>query len=121
MQPYIYNHTPLSKGVNIFRAKVILKNGEIIYSDLQSVFYSQPGEFIIFPVPVSRGADIMVNTTLPDGEVISIFNAEGALILRKEIQSTSEHIKTSKFQKGIYFYRITKDLNKIQSGRILIL
>lgn len=121
VQPYVYNYTPLSKGVNIFRVKVILTNGEIIYSQPQSVFYSQPGEFIVFPVPVNRGLDIMVNTTLPEGQIISIFNAQGALVLQKEIQSTSEHIKTSSFQKGIYFYRITKAAHKIKSGKILIL
>ncbi len=121
VQPYTFNYTPLTKGINIFRAKIILTNGEIIYSQRQSVFYSQPGEFIVFPVPVNRGEDIMVNTTLPDGEVISMYNAVGALILQKEIQSTSENIKTSSLQKGIYFYRITKGINKIQSGKILLL
>ncbi|MEO6636744.1 MAG: S8 family peptidase [Ginsengibacter sp.] len=121
VQPYIYNYTPLIKGINTFRAKIILINGDIIFSQPQSVFYSQPGEFVIYPVPVRRGADIMVNTVLPDGQVISMYNAEGELVLQKEVQSVSEHIRTSSFQKGIYFYRITKGVTEIQSGKILIL
>jgi hypothetical protein len=118
---YTYEYHPLSRGITYFRAKIVLINGQAIYSTLQAVFYVEPGKYLLLPVPVKRNNDISVYTTIPDGEIISISDVLGRIILQKEIVFTHEVINTSSLQPGTYFYRISKKGLKVYSGRFIIL
>ncbi|HUS03259.1 MAG TPA: S8 family serine peptidase, partial [Chitinophagaceae bacterium] len=46
---FIYNYQPLVPGITSFRTKITLQSGEIIYSDVVSVFYVEPGKYIFLP------------------------------------------------------------------------
>ena len=118
---YTYNYLPLATGVTFFRAKIILSNGQVIYSNPESVFYVEPGKYLLIPVPVKRSTDLNLYTTLPDGEIISIVDVMGRIVLKKEIQFTREVIRTSSLQAGEYFYRITKQGSKTFSGKLIVL
>ncbi len=118
---FVDNYQPLSPGITLFRARITLQSGEIIYSDTVSVFYVDDSNYILLPVPVKRGNDVEILTSLPSGEVIRFFDATGRAVLQKEIQSAHEHIKTSLLPAGQYFYRITKIGREIKSGKLLIL
>lgn len=116
-----YYYPNLKQGTSSFRVKIILTSGEVVYSDVQSVFYAKAGRFIIFPNPVLRSNDININTTLPNEEVIIIYDLTGRLLHTQSIQSTNERVRTSRLERGIYFYKIVKGESTLQSGKILIL
>jgi hypothetical protein len=116
-----YNFPGLTKGINIFRAKIILENGQIIYSANGSVYYIEKGKYLVFPVPVKRGKDIEVFTVTPDGEMLQLFNMMGRIVLNKQINSPHEYINTYSLQPGQYLYRITKIGKKVGTGKLLIL
>lgn len=118
---FVYNYQPLTPGISLFRAKIILKNGSIIYSDVASVFYVEAGKYILLPVPLNRNTDLQVLSTTPDGSIIQLFDILGRRVLVKEIHSAHEYLNTSSLQPGQYFYRITKNLLKVSSGKLLIL
>lgn len=118
---FSYNYQPLTSGITHFRTKIILQDGEIIYSNVASVFYVEPGKYIVLPIPVKKGNDIEVLTIIPNEEIIQFYDVMGRVVLQKEIQSAHEYIPTSSLQAGQYFYRITKNGMKLSSGKILIL
>jgi hypothetical protein len=118
---FIYHYDSLTTGITYFRAKVILADGRIIYSQPQSVFYVEPGKYLLLPVPANRNTDISLYTTIPDEEIISVFDVMGRIVLQKEILSAHEIIKTARLQKGVYFYRISKKGVKVYSGKLIIL
>lgn len=118
---FFFNFKPLEEGINIFRAKVTLESGRVIYSDDVQVYYAQKGRFLVFPVPVRRNTDIHVFTSAPDGEVIQLTDVMGRTVVRQAILSPHEYIKTSRLQPGQYFYRIFHGSLKAGSGRLLIL
>ena len=118
---YTYEYHPLAKGITYFRAKIVLIDGQVIYSPLQAVFYVEPGKYLVLPVPVKRNNDINIYTTIPDGEIISISDVPGRIILQKEIVFTHEIVNTSSLQPGTYFYRISKKGVKVYSGKFIIL
>jgi hypothetical protein len=118
---FIYHYDSLTTGITYFRAKVILSDGQIIYSQPQSVFYVAPGKYLLLPVPASRNTDISLYTATPDEEIISVFDVMGRIVLQKEILSAHEIIKTAGLQKGEYFYRISKKGVKVYSGKLIIL
>ncbi len=118
---YLFSYSPLPTGITYFRAKITLTNGQIIYSSPEAVFYVEPGKYLLLPVPVKRNTDINVYTPMPDGEIISLIDVMGRIVLKKEIQFTHEHISTSALQAGQYFYMITKKGQKISSGKLIVL
>ena len=118
---FIYNYQPLAPGISLFRTKITLQTGEIIYSDIASVFYVEPGKYILLPVPVKRNYDVEILSTIPDGAIIQFFDGMGRPVLQKEIISAREYIKTSSLPAGQYFYTVTKNSIKITSGKLLIL
>lgn len=116
-----FDVTSLKTGITFFRAKVLLNNGVILYSSIESVTYVEPGKYLLLPVPVRKNSAINLYTTIPDGEMITIADATGRVVLKKEIQFTHEYIQTFGFQAGLYFYRITKKGNKVSSGKLIVL
>ncbi len=84
-------------------------------------FYVEPGKYLLSPVPAKRNIDISLYSTIPDEEIISVFDAMGRIVLQKEILSAHEIIKTALLQKGVYFYRVSKKGVKVFSGKLIIL
>lgn len=112
---------PLKTGISYFRAKVSLKNGTVIYSQIEAVTYVEPGKYLFLPVPAKKNEAINLYTTIPDNEIITLTDAVGRIVLKKEIQFTHEYIQTSSLQAGLYFYRITKKGVRVASGKVVVL
>lgn len=113
---YLYQH--LSKGVTSFRARIVLNNGKIVYSDKVQVYYNEPGKYLVFPVPVKRNQRIEVFTPIPSEEVLTLADVSGRIVFKKQIQFVHEYIPTIKLSPGIYIYRITKKEGSVTIGKI---
>jgi Secretion system C-terminal sorting domain len=118
---YQVNYDPLKKGITNFRVKIILKNGQVVYSNPEAVFYAAPGEYVLFPVPVLRNNPVTVISALPDGETVSLIDATGRIVLQKVLTASQDYIQTSGLQPGIYFYRVTKNATRLASGKLIVL
>jgi hypothetical protein len=118
---YIYNYGPLAQGINYFRAKITLTNGQIIYSNAEAVYYAAGGKYVLLPIPVNRNSDITLITALPEGEIITLFDVLGRSVFQQEIQSSRQVIKTSHLPAGQYFYHINKKGIRVASGKIMVL
>lgn len=118
---FVYDFIPLTTGISIFRAKIVLSTGQIIYSKQESVGYAAPGKYLLYPIPATAGSGLTVFTTLPEGEIFVLTDVAGRVIMRKELQIPYEHINTSSLQKGIYFYCILKAGIKAASGKLILL
>jgi hypothetical protein len=118
---YSFEFTPLKTGISFFRAKIILKNGAIIYSAIESVTFVEPGKYLLLPVPVQKNLPVNLYTAIPDGEIITLIDAMGRIILKKEIQFTHEFIETRTMQRGQYFYQIFKKGIRVSSGKLIVL
>lgn len=117
----IFDFTPLKTGISYFRAKVSLKNGTVIYSQIEAVTYVEPGKYLLLPVPVKKNEAVNLYTTIPDNEIITLTDAVGRIVLKKEIQFTHEYIQTSALQAGLYFYQVTKKGVRVSSGKLIVL
>lgn len=118
---YQYSYEHLAKGVTFFRAKIVLNNGKIFYSDKISVYYNKPGKYLIFPVPVTRNQNIEIYTPIPAEEVLILTDMSGRIVLKKEIQFVHEFIPTTNLLPGVYFYKIIKKDGDMSIGKIVVL
>jgi hypothetical protein len=118
---YSFTYPSLQTGIHYFRTKITLKNGAVIYSNVEMITFVERGKYLLLPVPTNRNSPIHIYTSIPDGEIITITDAMGRTEIRKEIQFTHEFIETSVMLAGQYFYRITKNGKSVASGKLLVL
>jgi hypothetical protein len=116
-----YSYQPLLKGVSFFRAKIVLSDGKIIYSDKIAVYYNEPGKYLVFPIPVKRNQSIEIFTPIPEEEVFTLADVSGRIVLKKQIQYVHEYIPATNLSPGMYFYRISKNDGTVSIGKVVVL
>ncbi|MEO6537413.1 MAG: S8 family serine peptidase, partial [Ferruginibacter sp.] len=118
---YVVDYGPLKTGITVFRVKIILTTGQAVYSNTEAVFYATPGQYVLFPIPAKRNNGFSILSGSPTGEIISLIDVMGRVVLQKPIIYPREFINTAALQAGQYFYRIIKNGVKVASGKLIIL
>ena len=117
---YSYADNSLAKGGNIYRAKIELQNGEVIYSEPVTLYYFDNSEYLLFPNPVRREQGLTVLSSSLEPSVLQIFAVTGQLIKQQLLNNFSEQINTASLQRGLYFYVILRDDKKVAGGKIMV-
>jgi hypothetical protein len=111
---FSYVDNNLSKGLNVYRAKIELTNGTIIYSDEATVYYFKNGVYILYPNPAPQFQLITILSNDPDITQLQVFNSVGQKVYEKSLDQLVNEIPRGRLSKGFYFLRIVKN-NKIQT------
>lgn len=101
---YSYDNNP-AEGWNYYRLRVVGKDGKANYSTIVKVWYSQSGNFVIYPNPAKD--ELKIN--LPASSSISqiaIVNSEGQVVKQLATSEQSFTINIESLSKGVYFIRI---------------
>ena len=111
----------LARGITYFRAKIKLRNGAIVYTDIISLLTSGKQNIIFYPNPVSKKG--MLNYVLMQGipadNRIQFFDITGRLI--RNFSSLPTTIDISKFPTGIVIYKLFGANNKpLETGKLVI-
>jgi hypothetical protein len=111
----------LESGIHLFRARIKLKNGKSVYTDIVSVLTTGEKFLYLYPNPIKAGLKL---NFLLKGQVekynLQLYTSTGVFIKNWEIQFAG-NIKLPILQTGYYFYRLTDENNRrIESGKILI-
>ena len=111
----------LVRGANIYRLKILLSNGNTIYSNPETVYYFENTDYLLFPNPVPAQSKWLqvLSRDLLKGE-IDIYNISGQLVLRRLLNSPFESLSIYHLQKGVYFVRIRQEGKKDYTGKILV-
>ncbi len=111
----------LTRGDNIYRARIALESGEILYSNEVGIFYVPTGEIVVFPNPVNQG-DFM-EIASPDflDRRFTLYDARGTEILHFPLTAEFAILETATLSAGIYFYAVRNDNNEIEKrGKIVV-
>lgn len=112
----------LVDGVNTYRVKIELTNGQIIESDPQSIYYLITTRYIIFPNPVKTTGSLWVYTKEePQNTHLLLFNTLGQQVLQYRLLQTVETIPLYGLKSGIYFILIKKNGKKDFTGKVMVL
>ncbi len=127
----IATQCPLSGGVAVFKARAILKgiNPNISYDDastcIQGGIVYRKKEVAnqycnLYPNPTS--GTISISYSIPNDATLIVTDAIGRAILQTKInsQSTSSTFDLSKYQTGLYFYRMCNDSDVRFNGKIIL-
>ncbi|HWN87527.1 MAG TPA: S8 family peptidase [Chitinophagaceae bacterium] len=107
----IYNFTDaqLKKGLNVYRVKLELAGGRVIYSSIETVYYFNGSEFIVYPNPASQYSPI---TILSDNQfepaTLQVINMQGQKIYEMKLNDVSSQLPAGRLSKGLNLLRITR-------------
>ena len=117
---YTMMDTTLTQGVNTYRAKITLSNGQFVYSDVETVYYAGSGHYLVYPNPVVQSQAIHIIAAGLDNAVFRLFNVWGQMVMEKTLYNFVEEIPARGLSKGIYFYTIIKDGRADTRGKIIV-
>jgi hypothetical protein len=99
----------LKKGLNVYRVKLELAGGRVIYSSVETVYYFNGAEFIVYPNPASQYSLI---TILSDNQfepaTLQVINMQGQKIYEMNLNDISNQLPAGRLSKGINLLRITR-------------
>jgi hypothetical protein len=102
---YSYTDAALHTGANVYRIKLVLRNGSIIYSEPETVYYFT-GDRLVYPNPVLRGQPFYIISRDADNVVAVLFNSAGIRVASYVLDEGVETIDTGKLATGTYFLKI---------------
>ncbi|MBP6430728.1 MAG: S8 family serine peptidase [Ferruginibacter sp.] len=111
----------LNNGTTYFRAKIKLKNGAIVYTEIVEVLTSGKRKILFYPNPVVKKGtlNLVLEQGVPVNSGLQIFDAMGRLVFSKVLQSNSVSINS--LPAGVLHYKLL-DINRntIETGKILV-
>lgn len=121
---YDFTDTNLAVGSNTYRVRVELTNGQSVYSDIITLFYVLPDQFVLYPNPFSRLIDgnvqVHYNTERPEEIRFQLFTALGANVMDVSLPELQSVIFYEDFQSGMYFYRFVRDETLLEAGKLVV-
>ena len=117
-----FTDTKLANGLNIYRVKLELGGGKVIYSLPETVYSFSGNSFIIFPNPVAQGQplEILTNSNIISDITLLVYDIYGRKIIQKTINNFQEKLSTDKLPKGLYFLRFIVDGEKDTIMRVVV-
>lgn len=115
---YNFTDTALLKGANSYRIKISLADGQIIYSQIETIYYLPDINYLVYPNPARTMFQIVSKD--PDDTELILYNPIGQKVLVKKIRSVVENVSVQHLQKGLYFIVIMQKNHKAYQGKIVI-
>ncbi|MEO5647327.1 MAG: S8 family peptidase [Chitinophagaceae bacterium] len=116
-----FSDAALKKGLNIYRIKLELTGGGVIYSQQETVYYLSGNDFVVYPNPVQQNQPINILTSdSPEETRLIILNTQGSKIAEYIIENTVTTVPTGRLSKGIYIFRFMRGGQKDNSIKVFI-
>ena len=104
-----FTDASLKKGLNVYRVKLELAGGRVIYSSVETVYYFNGSETIVYPNPASQYSPV---TILSDNQfepaTLQVINLLGQKILEMKLNDISTQLPVGRLSKGLNLLRITR-------------
>ncbi len=107
-------------GLNSYRARVELLNGQVYYTQTESVYIFDGQSFYLFPNPLRPGASLRLLADDFDDTVIRLYDVLGRKVAEQKIDQYLNEIKLPLLQSGIYYAILYKSGNRILSQTIIV-
>ncbi|MBL7700820.1 MAG: S8 family peptidase [Ferruginibacter sp.] len=111
----------LSKGITYFRARIKLKNGAVVYTDIISLLTSGKQNIVFYPNPASKRVPLnyLLMQGIPADNRIQFFDVTGRMI--RNFSSLPTNIDISGFPAGLVIYKLfTADNKPLETGKLII-
>lgn len=111
---YLFTDNTVQTGLNIYRVRITRTNGQVVYSNLATVYHFGKQSYLVFPNPVQANGVFHVVASVLNNAEIRLYNMNGQLVLKYKTRQFDEQISTAAFSSGIYFFTINEDGKTVQ-------
>ncbi len=108
-------------GVNTYRVKLTLRNGQIVYSDSITIYFADVNKYRVYPNPVGQYQPVHIISREADIASMQVFNSTGILMLEKRLDDVINTIPAGMLSKGFYILRIISDDGIITHLKLIVL
>jgi hypothetical protein len=117
LHPYSYTDTTPNEGQNLYRLKMMDRDGTFTYSRMQNVSFSESLLLTAFPNPVSDKL-FFTPSSIDQISSVQIADVTGRVILTTD--RISEGLSIESLHSGLYIVRIKKKDQSLLSTRIVV-
>jgi hypothetical protein len=117
---YIFDDVTLQQGANIYRIALQLKDGRIIYSNTEVVYYTGNLDFVVYPNPARVTTGFKILQKEPNPIQVLIHDVTGRIVRNESYSDLINNVSTINLQKGLYVITILKEGNKVFTGKIVL-
>jgi hypothetical protein len=114
-------HANPAQGLNRYRTRIQLTNGQEIFSDTIQNFFLTKTPFIVFPNPIERSQELNIFSGKfePVDFEFRLYKTDGTWIRSASLISDREFVSMEGLSPGLYLYRIEGSAGRF-SGKIVI-
>lgn len=111
----------LEGGINSYRAALSLRDGRIVYSEIDEIFYPGDVTHLVYPNPVDGSGNLEIFVRQPvAGDAFQLFNAAGQQVRSTPLGANYESLELQALPPGVYFYRISKGPERKKEGKLVV-
>jgi hypothetical protein len=110
----------LTRGLNRYQLAITLKNGNILYSPLETIYYFPDLPVIIYPNPARQSESIKLIVKDPFTYSIEIYDVMGKKIRSKALDGFTTSLEPFVLSKGLYFIKITTQEGKLSTQKLIV-
>lgn len=112
---------PAGKGLNTYRARIILQDGHEFLTQPEQVYQFGAQPFYVFPNPLLPGQPLQLLAEDIDDTVFLLYDANGREIFRYTVNGFLSTLRLPLLKSGLYFYTLMKSGVKTITHKLLIL
>lgn len=112
---------PLDAGITYLRARIKLKNGATVYTDIISVLTSGTKKVLFYPNPVNRNTTLnyMLQQGIAADSRLQLFDISGRLV--KHFPTLPARVDITQLAPGLYIYKLLHlDNTLLETGKLLV-
>lgn len=111
----------LVTGENRYRVKLELKDGSIIYSNMETLYFAGPSLYTVYPIPVKRGQPLNVISAYEEPAVAEMYDMVGRKISTTIIDGLLSSISTNYLPAGMYVLKVLTNQKTWLVQKIVVL
>jgi hypothetical protein len=110
----------LTQGANIYRLQIKLKNGSVVYSDTDLVYYFPTRPVLVYPNPAQHNQPINIIAQDPGIYSVNIYDANGRLVHQQLLSNISQSLKMLFLPSGLYIVKVFDENKKSFAQKLIV-
>lgn len=115
---FVQEDTAPTPGANYYRARLTLKNGQQLFSEVATVYYPGPKGWLAYPNPLGKDGLLTVLMNRPEEATLRIFDVAGRQLDSRNLEDLYSVVDLGDLPKGLYFYEVRVG-NEVFVGKII--
>jgi len=111
----------LRNGINRFRARLELSNGQHLYSEEAELSYAAPGQFWAFPNPVRSGRLLQILSHEPlAGARLQLLDTSGRRWWQQALDGVVDEVALPALPAGLYILKVVRGQERLHQQKLVV-